>query len=189
MPTINISTAAHQQSISWPQKHQHILRTVEWILGLPLALLVAIYTILGPPWPKEPTFFPSSPSFGSPFNVPYIVTNKSILFRISNLSIVCKIAYARTLQGDTIARVNVKSTEINNLQPGQTSSYTCLFNKMITLSRPPPYQTKYVQAEIRFASEYDSPWPFQPRIKIVSDPFTLNSATEPPQWIQGVPLK
>jgi hypothetical protein len=189
IPAINISTAPHQQSISKLQKHRRFLRTVEWVLGLPLAVIVAVYTIFGPPWPTEPSFVPLSPSFWSPFDIPYTVTNKSILFRVSAISITCKIASARTLLGDIIYNIDVRSTEINNLQPGQTSSYTCLLNKIIKLSRPHPYETKFVQAEISFASEYDSPWPFRRRIKVASNPFTLNSATEPPLWVQGVPLK
>ncbi|MDQ6703003.1 MAG: hypothetical protein M3Z96_07835 [Pseudomonadota bacterium] len=182
---------AHQSAPLLPRPRRLWLdvKLVSGIVVTVLGLLAAIVGILGPPWPTEPSFSPGFPSAGSPFDIPFTVTNKSALFRISNLTLVCKISFARTLLGDTFENISVNSTGINTLQPGQTSSYTCLFNRIMHLNRPPPFETKFAQAEISFASEYDSPWLFPRRIKVASDPFTLNSSTDPPQWTQGIPLQ
>jgi hypothetical protein len=55
--------------------------------------VVAIYTFWGPPWPTEPSFDPGFPSFGLPLDVPFSVANKSAIFPISDLTILCGLEY------------------------------------------------------------------------------------------------
>ena len=64
-----------------------------FIVGPLLAVVVAIYTFWGPPWPTEPWFDPGFPSFGLPLDVPFSVANKSAIFPISDLTILCGLEY------------------------------------------------------------------------------------------------
>jgi hypothetical protein len=61
-----------------------------FIVGPLLAVVVAIYTFWGPPWPTEPSFDPGFPSFGLPLDVPFSVANKSAIFPISDLTILLR---------------------------------------------------------------------------------------------------
>jgi hypothetical protein len=86
------SAPPHSQQLqSSPQKYWRPSEFAQLIVGSPLAIVAFIYAIWGPLWPTQPSFFPGSPSFSSAFDVPFIVTNKSVLFSLSNLTITCQL--------------------------------------------------------------------------------------------------
>src|ERR1700730_11535207 len=115
-----------QQLGSPPRKYRRFLKIMGLIFGSPVALLSLIYAVLGPPWPTEPIFAAAFPSSGFPLDAPFIVTNKSVLFRISSLEIKCHLVSARI---DHIKMTNLMvSTYIKNkLNVHETRPYTCPF--------------------------------------------------------------
>ena len=155
------------------------------LVGPVLAVIVAIYTFWGPPWPTAPTFDPGFPSLGSPLDVPFNVTNKSAIFPIYDLTIFC--AAEDITMGGAIHLDNVGASEIANgqtLQPLESRSYVCALKKFIRIQPEP----KIEKATIGFLSTYKR-WPWGGMSKSISDRFTLNATTAPPQWTRGIPLR
>jgi hypothetical protein len=209
-----------------PQARMHrvLWRAVKAVFGFVVVLVGLIggaYTMWGPPWPTEPSFVPGAPSFGSPLDVPFTVTNKSSVFSIKNLHISChgyeiKVVPPNfgspapgggTLGGWAIEGFTFSVPGNADLMPGETRPYTCVFNSVM---RGVSNQTGYriVEADIAFVSEYDARCPFPDAVcarlfpcatdlrcdrlgsgtKALSGHFTLNTKTDPLQWMPGKPL-
>ena len=161
-----------------------------FIVGPLLAIVAFVYAVWGPVWPTAPTFDPGFPSFSSPLDVPFNITNKSAIFPISELTILCGLEYfegKNQLGGPTILR-EVGTSQIvtgQSLRPLQTRSYVCSLKRFIRFVPEPRVE----KATIGFVSTYNSWWPWGERSKSISDTFTLNAATVPPQWTRGAPLQ
>jgi hypothetical protein len=204
--------------------HRVLWRAVKAVFGFVVVLVGLIggaYTMWGPPWPTEPGLVPGAPSFGSPLDVPFTVTNKSSVFSIKNLHISChgyeiKVVPPNfgspapgggTLGGWAIEGFTFSVPGNADLMPGETRPYTCVFNSVM---RGVSNQTGYriVEADIAFVSEYDARCPFPDAVcarlfpcatdlrcdrlgsgtKALSGHFTLNTKTDPLQWMPGKPL-
>jgi hypothetical protein len=168
-----------------PPKRRRILRIVEWTLGAPLAVVAAIYTFLGPPWPTTPVFSPGFPSSGFAFDVPFTIANKSVLFPLKHLQISCGMVDIRLSNGLAITGIDVTASgaEGSSLGPSTSASYTCPLKRLIGSG------VTIQAAAIDFTTKYDSRWPFMSRSESRTDPFTLNTETTPPQWTSGTPLR
>jgi hypothetical protein len=163
-----------------------------------IGLVGSIYGIWGPPWPTEPVFAPGNASLGSPFDVPFLVTNKSALFRLNNLSIICEIIAFEAISSDGKAGIrtapNARETKIlaRGVNPflaaGESRPFTCPIRGLMILgANREDAADKVTKAQIMFISEYDFIlfW----HAKSTSGVFTLNTSTTPPQWMPGEPLK
>jgi hypothetical protein len=171
--------------------HRRMGKWVKWVVGTPLAVvafgLTVVINVWGPPWPTEPVFAPGQPSAGSPLDVPFTVTNKSALFAITSLQITCI-----AVQIDTgppyfkFKDIGFAVLGSSTLEVTKSGPQTCAFNSTVILDP----NSKLLAAQIKFASRYESPWPWEKaKTKTVeSDIFTLNTKTSPPQWMQGKPL-
>jgi hypothetical protein len=159
--------------------------------GVVLGLVASIAGLWGPFWPTEPIFSPGCPSNSSPFDVPFTVSNKSIIFPINDMTITCiidNVKFTVFSKNGSISEYNNINTEVligNYIKANDFSSYTCPLFKIITI-KPDPI-LKY--AQIDFLSEYDSPWPWRKRTQSKSGPWTLDTSTSPPQWTHGTPLQ
>jgi hypothetical protein len=175
-----------------PKEHPRWIRVAKWIVGTvivgSLGLVASVYQIWGgPPWPTAPAFAPGAPSFGSALDVPFIVTNKSVLFPIKKLHILC--SANRIVVGPPNWQVRGISFSIPgfaDLAPGQSRPYTCAFNSVVR--GPNGDKMGVLGAAITFNSEYDSSWWSGSRTKAESEMFTLETKTSPPQWVTGEPL-
>jgi hypothetical protein len=156
--------------------------------GVVLGLAASIDELWGPFWPTEPIFSPGYPSNSFPFDVPFTVSNKSLIFPINDMMITCVADNVKiTSFGKTIIEFNNTDTNVlvgNHIKANDSSSYTCPLFKLLTI-KPDPI-LKY--AKIEFLSEYDSPWPGRKRTQSKSGPWTLDMSTAPPQWTHGTPL-
>lgn len=151
-----------------------------------LGLGQAFVTFRGPFWPTEPTFLPGAPSLGSPMNVPFFVTNKSAVFSLDDLLITCG-PLVVVMTGKNVFNIGRIGAQGHNvLRPLETRPFTCRFNRVVSFPG-----AKVEEAHIQFTSAYKSPWPWEPNRRVVSTSsiFTLETATDPPQWMEGVPLK
>jgi len=160
------------------------LRTLEWIFGPPLAGVGIVYAVYGPIWPTVPVFLPGLPSYGSPFEVPFSITNKSVLFTIHNLTVDCDLIYVETSAHSSYSNFSVSMNIKHRLLPTRTDTYTCPFNTFFD-TRGQTIET----AVISFTTVYDSPWPWGGRTGLTSGNFTLKSSTTPPQWTVGNPIQ
>jgi hypothetical protein len=156
---------------------------------LALSIAANIVQIWGPFWPTELDFAPVALSFGHPFEVPFVVTNKSVVFGLSNLRLSCHLISFRAQNN-----VNHSVGSINNVRvsivgppayfsPQGVASYTCPLNETINV-----VNSTVIDAKIEFISEYDfGMW--WGKATSVSDTFTLNTHTVPHQWVRGVTLQ
>jgi hypothetical protein len=140
-----------QQSISIQQKYWPVLRIIKWICASSLSVffvVMSIYGLLGPPWPTAPSFSPGIPSIGSPFDIPFTVTNKSVTFPINELVITCNLNDVKT-NASTISNISVRVTAKNVLEAGLSAPYTCPFGSFFVGY---PFG-KIIYAQITFSSE------------------------------------
>jgi hypothetical protein len=143
-------------------------------------IIAAIIGIWGPLWPTAPAFYPETPSPESPLELSFKVKNRSALFGLRNLQIVCMLVSARSQSNKSFAETGVTlSQPVVDLAPGQSEMYSCPLHVAVDLREG----DKIVRAKIDFISQYDSRWPWGGRSKSESDVFTLN--TSPPQWLAG----
>jgi hypothetical protein len=176
-----------------PPKRRRFLRTVEWILGIPLAVLAFVYAVWGPPWPTEPSFAADPPSLGSPFDTPFIVTNKSALFDIANLAITCRLlkfeakdpAIGAAIIGSEPSQIEARGVN-PILRATKSRPFTCPFRGLMFVGTGDAAD-RLTAAQIEFVSVYDRTWFWT--VKSTSDVFTLNTSTMPPRWLPGEPLK
>lgn len=181
----------HASWLQVPQTKSSRLWLIRGVVsaGIAAALAVVGQTanvlgIWGPPWPTEPVFSPGAPSAGSPFDVPFLVTNKSAFFPIKELSINCRLIFVETAHNNRIFNSAVAVHAANLIEPMQMRPYTCPFNRMINFEND-----QITAAQIEFRSEYKSPWPFLSKATATSEVFTWNPRTVPPHWAIGIPMQ
>lgn len=154
-----------------------------WLTVALIGLLASIRGLVGPYWPTVPTFSPGYPSRSSPLDIPFEVTNESVVFPVKNLKIRCLLLRVFAEDGLQIVRTQVYDNIASRLLPDESRSYRCKFSGAISLG---PRQFTMVQ--IQFLTEYQSILPWKTRTQSVSDAFTLDLRTDPPQWTRGTPL-
>ena len=175
---------------SQPPSRFHLTKYRRWLLkavaifsGV-LGIVASVAGFWGPFWPTAPTFSPGFPSAGLPLEIPFNVTNSSVLFPIEGLKIACWAEQLKTDRG-TLFTQNVFHSGISeSLQPAETRSYACRFHEVIGLRKG----EGIVEAEIKFLAEYESRIPWKTLAESTSGTFTLNTQTMPPQWMHGTPL-
>src|ERR1043165_5852226 len=94
-----------------------------------LGLLATFVTLVGPVWPTGPDFSPGVPSSSSPWDIPFVVANKSALFPIRKLTITCYVISALTDTGiefDEDKTMN-STEEIQTIAPLTQRPYECPF--------------------------------------------------------------
>ena len=159
--------------------HAGWTKAVAAVAGL-VVIVATIIGIWGPLWPTAPTFYPETPSADSPLELSFKVKNRSALFPLRNLQIVCMLVSARSQTNKSFAETGVTlSQPVVDLAPGQSEPYSCPLHVAVDLREG----DKIVRAKIDFISQYDSRWPWGGRSKSESEVFTLN--TSPPQWLAG----
>jgi hypothetical protein len=170
--------------------HRRLWTVAKAFAGFLVALFGLVgtaYGIWGPVWPTEPVFVPGPLSFGSSFAVPFVVSNKSVLFDLKAFSITCRVdAKWVNLAGKTLLDLGDAEfvlKNVNLLGAGATGSYTCPFGHALIW-----IPNSKLEAQLTFLSEYERPW-LRDRVHATSDVFTLNNDSVPPQWLAGRPLK
>jgi hypothetical protein len=169
--------------------------TVGFFVGL-IGLVGSIYGMWGPPWPTEPEFALASPSFGSSFDVPFSVLNKSALFALDNLSISCvllrlraggpgaQVSTAEGLSFDQAPKILARGT--NLIPAGGSRPYVCPLRGFVRVGDKDAADVVQ-EAQIGFLMEYDARL-WRGRKQTREGPFTLETKTIPPQWVKGAPL-
>jgi len=147
-----------------------------------VVVVAAVIEFLGPLWPTAPVFAPDAPSAASPLELSFKVTNRSAIFALRNLQIVCMLVAGRSQANKVFTETGVTlSQEVVDLDPGQSEDYSCPLHVAVDLREG----DKIIGAKIDFISQYDSRWPWGGRSKSESEVFTLNTSTTPPQWSLG----
>ena len=165
------------------------------LLVVLIGLLVGVYANWGPPWPAEPSFAPGVPASGSPLDVTFNGTNPSVLFSVPYLFVNCEMVCLRASDSPPplalgLRHVYVLARGTAHLAPGQTMPLRCPLRGQFGLSRPGESDAdafnRITNAQIVLHSDYFNFWTlWLSRHQAVSDRFSLNTKTVPPQWVQG----
>jgi hypothetical protein len=157
-------------------------KRIAWGIAAFVVAVAAIIALVGPLWPVAPAFIPAQPSADSPLELSFTVKNRSALFALKHIQIVCMLVTARTQSNRTFSETGVTiPTPVSDLSPGQSATYSCPLNVAVDLREG----DKIVRAKIDFISQYESRWPWGGRTRTESEAFTLNAASSPPQWLPG----
>jgi hypothetical protein len=92
---------------------------------------------------------------------------------------------------DLDAHIDRLAREVAKSEADETASVENVLNRIregLKWSIAPRQPSVDHSLELR-VSEYDSPWPLGGRTQSFSSVFTLDANTNPPQWVQGVPLR
>jgi hypothetical protein len=137
----------------------------------------------------EPTFSPGDPSFGNPFDIPFDVTNGSILFDMRHVSIECVLVspristdYAKNVVFDG---TTVSTGSVSTLEAGKTRSHKCPFSA--TLGRTFNSEYAILSGQIQFSTRYRILYGLV-ALSARSDLFSLDTETSPPRWTPGAPM-
>lgn len=178
-----------QQTPEAPRERMHrpLLTACKVVFGFLITaagLVLGVTNFLGPPWPTEPIFSPGAPSFGFPFDVPFSVSNKSSISWIRRAKFACRAEWWATNNSSFVGAPAIQVTTSNEtLAPMSAAPYVCpMFIR-------PEEPARITRANLKFEVQYDSRWPWGDRVTMLSDDFVLNTATTPPQWSVGKPLR
>jgi hypothetical protein len=128
-------------------------------------------------------------------DVPFVVSNNSAWFGLSNLTIKCRFMNLLA-EGPTGARMEqapgvfstIAARGVNHyLAPLASAAFTCPFRDIGMLDFVDAAD-QIKRVSIAFAPEYDSPF-FLGRMTSISDTFSLNITSTPRRWVPGEPLK
>lgn len=173
-----------------PKGHRRWIRVIQWIVGTLIVanagFVASVYQLWGgPPWPVELSFAPGFPSSGNAFDVPFTITNKSALFSLNHLEILCGFEKVRTDKNSGLEQLSISASDGKaSLGPLQSATYICPLTR--TFNFP---GAKIETATITFITKYDSHLPWGSRTQSQSDFFSLNTNTAPPQWMVGKAIK
>jgi len=169
------------------QNHWRHWRRIGFRVAFLLSLAANIVQIWGPPWPTDPMFFAGPYSFDAPFDALFIVQNRSVFFSIRRPQFFCIPLSVHTEDG----RLNLSGENAlmgTGAQNGDIAAdSTAPFRFVLSQFHFPG--TRLKDAQIRLVIEYDSTIPFRGRVRVVSDPFTLDMKLVPPQWVKGKILR
>lgn len=192
--------APHQFRSQKPQKRAMGYLVFQWlryVLAFFLAAAGAIATFYqltgGPPWPTPPSFAPGGTSYASQFDVPFVVTNPSSLFSISNLHISCEVSFdAQGTDGGRILTdpesfVSIQGEGLNpELLSHSSATFTCPFRGFAAVDGTDA-GARLLRAKIYFIAEYNVA--FWGTERMQSQVFQLDTETNPPEWQPGPPLQ
>ena len=178
--------------------HRHLwmaAKVAAGFLAVLIGLLSGVYGIWGPPWPTAPSFAPGLPASGSPLDVTFNATNASVLFSVPDLFVDCEMVCLRASDAPPplalgLRHVYVLARGTSHLAPGQTRPFRCPLRGQFGLGRTGESDAdvagRITNAQIVLHSDYFNPWTvWLSRHQALSDRFSLNSKTVPPQWVQG----
>jgi hypothetical protein len=143
-----------------------------------LSLVAAISGIYGPIWPTWPEIQPSGNDPGSPFSLPFTVTNKSEVFPLMGAKFICHFTKIETF-GNLFYGSDL-ATQIGPpkaVQPGEMQNFSCGIGL-------PAHTVKSVRLEI--IATYR--WSFVFLTRDESDtvgPFNWVRTTDGGRWIKG----
>ena len=112
---------------SLPRKNQTKVRQWGWLLKFLwwiVGIFVAYYLgTVGPIWPTEPEIRPNGVSANNPFDIPFSITNKSVLFDIKKPVFDCWATYIRMSREkyilDSVARARGRTIPAGTLVTGE----------------------------------------------------------------------
>jgi hypothetical protein len=117
-----------------------------------------------------------------PLEIPFTVTNKSIVFPIKELGLTCHLLFSKSLLESSIANAKAAFPAGNVIRPKEARQYTCLFD-----ARPgmDPNATARISIEIK----YESRWPFAGTVVVGSPVYTWISNAKVPHWVLGIQVQ
>jgi len=127
-----------------------------WIVSVFAVYYVAkVLDFVGPIWPTVPEIRPNVVGANNPMDIPFSVTNKSVLFDIKKPVFHCVAVYIRMTREryifDSVARDHART-----IPAGTTTQQTCAFQNVFIFGRNP----ETIAACIGISVSYEKRWFF-----------------------------
>ncbi|MDA8247590.1 MAG: hypothetical protein M0Z28_00270 [Rhodospirillales bacterium] len=141
-----------------------------------MGLSASIDQIWGPFWPTTPNIYPASNDPGSPFSLPFSISNKSILFSYTSVVADCLIDKVE-INGQTIISNSQIAFRMDDIQAGESSNFRCKI-------QTPAHLVSAVQLRIRliYTAAYMG---LTLRRPFTTDIFSWVRTTDGGRWIAG----
>ncbi|MDX3965174.1 MAG: hypothetical protein QHD01_01085 [Bradyrhizobium sp.] len=144
------------------------------LIGTTVGAIGFVAGVLQPFWPTEPDFDTGAPSLASPFDVPFTVTNRSKLFKITNLKIVCELIEVKTRNNNGVANMSLNVAVSNFIEPQEAPIYTCPLHRIIALPQGDPIVSavmrfKYSYSQSGFWNDTEMPVKHSPVFSLLTD--------------------
>jgi hypothetical protein len=170
-----------------PQRRRYLMwrRRLIWsaaLLSTSIVVIASIDSIWGAPWPTEPVFAPESPAPRSPLEIPFTVTNESLIFPIRELGLTCHLIFSKSLLERSVANAKAVIPAGNLIRPRQSRQYACVFNDRPGMD---PNATVRIGIEIKFESRS----PFGGTVVAESSEYTWKSTVKIPHWVVGIQVQ
>lgn len=157
------------------------------LLGVSL-LLYGAWEIWAATWP-EPSFSVGAPSYGSPFDISFDVTNTSRFIDMREMVINCKLIDP-TISTKYVENLHIQGTTLgtgdaSTLKAASVRSYPCPFG--LTIGRMLNSDYVVLSGRIQFVVNYSILYGLI-SLTYQSDEFSLDTNTIPPRWTPGTPM-
>ena len=161
-------------------------KLIAWTLAA-VGALASIAAFIGPYWPTSPDISPGYPSTGSPMDVPFSLGNRSSVFAITGIKIMCYLDDIEITGNNHFSKFSIAvSGQENIIEPNSSRPYICPFNQIFIL----PLDKQVINAKISLIISYNNRvfWPWKVPTAPQSTDLTLDEKTKPSQWTLGRPL-
>lgn len=171
-----------QQSQPTPP-HRKWTQAAVWVASAvitAMGLVATIASIWGPIWPTYPDVRPAGSDPGSPFSLPFSITNRSIIFGHGAAKTTCIVIQMKTMEDATLTNVRLGIWLPKEIGPAESANVSCGI-------RVPPNDVISVEMEISL--EY--------RVRLLgfdlwhttylSKPFSWVRTSDGGRWIEGLP--
>jgi hypothetical protein len=149
-------------------------------LSLIVGLLSGLDSILGGPiWPTDPDIHPAGSDPGSPFSLPFSVTNKSVIFPDKASRITCLLVNMETRGNNTFKNTEITVGPEKDIKPTETVNFSC------GIAVPPNY---VVSAQLQIRMKYRiSIFGISVQQIYTSNLFSWVRTSDGGRWIVGLP--
>lgn len=160
------------------------IRKIFWELliafGVLLGLISGIDQIWGPIWPTSLDLDPGLPDMFDPFSIPFVAKNRSVLFSIDNIDVDCFFAVSISSGRNISARNHVRTATIETIPADSNITFSC---KQVFAPKYEVLQFAIMWVNVKYTR------PFLPSMTTRRyGPYFYDTATNPPHWVNGIPV-
>lgn len=159
--------------------YRRVAFAATWMLGLATLAEAPVTLFGGPPWWTSPEIEPSKYDAVSAFYIPFLVSNPSILFPLTDTHFACLLNFIEFENGGTVDHSLSETGVLVTIAPGAKDvPFRCTFLELLGLGN-----RKVVQASFGILVGYTIRLPFwQMHFMKYFGPFVWDTTLRPPAW-------
>ena len=189
---ITTTAAASGQPLRIPSQSQpqsslpmllrrRLFQAAKWVVVTVVATLglaASVYQLgNGPFWWTAPEVDPGPPDYSEPFNVPFTIYNRSVVFSITEANFYCRLREIITDANAEIHNVTTIGNNISDIQPLHYPTFRCWF--------PFSLPGKITKADINIFVRHKHALPWNDSNTLDTGTFHWDLRANPPRWLKG----